>query len=107
MRAILLVAFVVGGCSDPKPPSNDPPKACKLDVECEGRGYCTEAGICRRDCYVDEHCIGPGLGGQCNSQGKCIEPADASGPSTESGSDETGADAPDDVTDETVPEGGA
>jgi hypothetical protein len=100
MRAILLVVLFVG-CSDPTQPSNDPPAECKVDVDCAGRGYCTEAGICRRDCYVDEHCIGPQLGGQCNQQGKCIQPADASGPT----------DAPEDVapaetSDETL-EGGA
>jgi hypothetical protein len=89
--ALLILAL---GCSDPKPASNDPPKICKLDADCAGRGYCTEAGICRRDCTVDAHCIGPGLGGQCNAQGKCIEPVDASPPGDASEPETAGEDAP-------------
>src|SRR4051812_9663891 len=96
MRAILLVVVALVACGNTQPVvSNDPPKACKVDVDCGGRGYCTEAGICRRDCYVDDHCIGPQLGGQCNQQGKCIQPADASGPpDTPAEMDAPGEDAP-------------
>lgn len=103
MRPIRLVAVALFACAcgNTQPTaSNDPPKPCKVDVDCGNRGYCTEAGICRRDCYVDDHCIGPQLGGQCNQQGKCIQPADASGPTGE----ETG---PADASAEAAIEGGA
>jgi hypothetical protein len=75
MRPLRLVVVALVACGNTQPAvSNDPPKRCNVDIDCAGRGYCSEAGICRRDCYVDEHCIGPQLGGQCNQQGKCIQP---------------------------------
>jgi hypothetical protein len=105
MRAGLLVVVALVACGNTQPTvSNDPPKPCKIDVDCEGRGYCTEAGICRRDCYIDDHCIGPQLGGQCNQQGKCIQPPVEAGPPGEDASEETTAP---DAGDEAPIEGGA
>lgn len=104
---LLLLALL--GCSDPQPVDNTPPKPCVVDADCAGRGYCTDAGICRRDCYVDEHCIGPGLGAQCNAQGKCISPVDAAAPPhDETGPGDAGGDevAPPPLIDGAV-EGGA
>lgn len=80
----LLFAGLVGlslvACSEPPPPSNTPPKPCKIDADCgEGR-YCTSAGVCRRDCAIDAHCYGPSTTAQCNSQGKCIDTVDAAMP---------------------------
>jgi hypothetical protein len=91
-----LVALSIVACSEPEAPSNAPPKACKVDADCGAGRYCTEAGICRRDCTIDEHCYGPTTSAQCNAQGRCIETVDAAMPPIEdSGPVEGGKPIPD------------
>jgi hypothetical protein len=93
----LVVRFgaVIGAaaCSNSNPESNGSPRACQLDAECGDHAYCTQAHVCRTDCYTDVECIGPGTAVQCTSHGQCIDTTGDTGV----------VDAPiDDAKDETI-----
>ncbi|GAC1351879.1 MAG: hypothetical protein NVS3B20_10960 [Polyangiales bacterium] len=70
------MALVVG-CSAPTDVTIA--HVCKHDSECGSR-FCSDAGVCMLDCYKDSDCLGPEKGGQCNAQGRCVYPIDASAP---------------------------
>jgi len=96
MRALFagLLALTLG-CSEPEPPPNTPPTPCKVDGDCGSGRYCTEAHVCRRDCYIDAHCYGPTTSAQCNAQGKCIDTVDAASPPPEDAEPIEGGKPPD------------
>lgn len=80
-RIVLLLSLV--RCSAEPTVANEPQKLCKVDANCGIGRYCTEPGVCRRDCMIDAHCLGPSLTAQCNTQGKCIDTVDAAMPPVE------------------------
>jgi hypothetical protein len=49
------------------------PRTCARDLDCGDHHYCSEANVCRTDCYVDADCLGPTKTAQCNAQGRCVE----------------------------------
>lgn len=85
------------GCSNSTEPAAGP-RSCKKDSDCGHGQYCTEASQCRADCFTDRDCMGPYPDAQCNAQGRCIFPVDASTPPDvgpiDSASGDTTADAP-------------
>jgi hypothetical protein len=92
---LALVAWASGaGCSSSSASSGAMPPSCMRDADCGSQAYCTEALVCRTDCYVDADCIGPGRGAQCNAQGRCIAPVPDGGiPLGDDVGGETGDDA--------------
>lgn len=90
-----LFALSLFACEEPEAPSSTPPTPCNVDGDCGEKRYCTEAHVCRRDCYVDAHCFGPTMSAQCNSQGKCIETVDAAMPPDEDAAPVEGGKEPD------------
>ncbi len=89
----LLFVCALGACgpSDTTPVSA--PRSCRFDADCGKLRYCSPANVCRQDCVVDAHCIGPGGGPQCNSVGRCVPPASSAEPdgSTPDGGEKDGA----------------
>jgi hypothetical protein len=86
----ILVAFALAcasacgsGASSPAPE----PTPCTDDLDCGPQRFCTDAQICRTDCFTDADCIGLGAGAECNAHGRCISGVD------EAGMDEAGGDA--------------
>lgn len=107
MRGCAAGAVVVAlapACSEPAEPSNEPPRPCAIDYDCGPGRYCTESAICRRDCYVDQHCFGPARRAQCNAQGRCVEPVDPTPPPGDDAA--SSGDALDDASDAPDPEAG-
>lgn len=49
------------------------PRRCARDLDCGDHHYCSEAAVCRTDCFVDVDCYGPTKTAQCNSHGRCVE----------------------------------
>jgi hypothetical protein len=82
MRSLLsgLLALTIVACSEPEQETLEQPPPCKVDGDCGAGRYCSESGICRRDCYIDAHCYGPTTSAQCNAQGRCIDTIDAAMP---------------------------
>lgn len=73
--AALGIASALGcGPSDEVPEGTA--RVCRLDADCAKGKYCSAASVCRQDCVIDAHCIGPSGGGaQCNVRGRCVPPA--------------------------------
>ena len=71
--ALLSALCFVVACSNANPETNGSPRACQLDAECGDHAYCTQAHVCRTDCYTDVECYGPGTDVQCTSHGQCID----------------------------------
>jgi len=80
------------GCGPSDTTPTGTPASCRLDADCGKGRYCSAASVCRKDCVIDAHCIGPGGGSQCNAQGRCVPPASPEMPDTGSveGGVETG-----------------
>jgi hypothetical protein len=47
---------------------------CNDDRDCGAQRFCTDAQICRTDCFVDSDCLGLGVDAQCNAHGRCVAP---------------------------------
>jgi hypothetical protein len=84
---------VVVACSNSNPETNGSPRACQLDAECGDHAYCTQAHVCRTDCYSDVECLGPGTTVQCTSHGQCIDTTGDTGVASDAPADETIDDA--------------
>ncbi len=82
MRRLLLCVALLLGCGPTDTTPTGSPASCRLDADCGKGRYCSSANVCRRDCVVDAHCIGPGGGAQCNAQGRCVPPASPEMPDT-------------------------
>jgi hypothetical protein len=105
--ATALAIAAVAACEEQTPPANDePPPPCRVDAECGAGRYCTEVGQCRRDCFVDVHCLGLGKAAQCNAQGRCIELVEPVPPPPPEAGPDADQDAPEEGTPD-PPEGGA
>ena len=77
-----LLLSVVAACSTPADPTGAL-RRCAKDLDCGSRQYCTEARVCRTDCYADADCLGPTTTAQCNTHGRCVDtvdPVDAAPP---------------------------
>ncbi len=86
--ALFVVALAaLAACVTSSSAANAGPLGCARDLDCAGHHYCSDAGVCTTDCFVDADCLGPTATAQCNAQGRCIEtnvdaaasPADAGG----------------------------
>jgi len=92
MSRVTLALFVaLLGCASTADTSGSL-RTCKKDSDCSDHQYCTNANLCRTDCFKDSDCVGPYPDSQCNTRGRCIDPVDAAPPPPE---DATPLDAPD------------
>lgn len=67
---------LLGGCGAPPEVGTGTPRRCAKDADCSAQQYCTDAKICRTDCFTDDDCIravsSPAGPDQCNAHGRCV-----------------------------------
>ncbi len=83
------IARVALGCGPPPESSSGSPHRCTKDADCSTQQYCTDAKICRTDCFADEDCVrATSISDQCNAHGRCVGAAFEAGgidPETDAG----------------------
>lgn len=68
-----MAALSVSACGASDDAADAGPRTCERDLDCGAHHYCSDAHVCRTDCFVDADCIGPTKTAQCNAQGRCVE----------------------------------
>lgn len=77
--SILVALAAASACGSTASSPATQPTPCTDDLDCGPQRFCTDAQICRTDCFTDADCLGVGAGAECNAHGRCVAPVDESG----------------------------